>query len=382
MGDAEGRDEGRDDKDEEREEKDDERSGDEEPREGDEESKDESDEDESDGDKSDEDDRDPEREEAVRQGKDDAARRAEGYEADQPEEEEEEEEDASDSGKGKDRSEDRDDDEPEGERRDESRTGHRDEDEDEKKGGKKKWVFAAIAGLLIIVVAAVVLMGGDEKKPKEPTTTTQRQAVEGPIIGGTAVEKRYQGIEQDGFALGKADAPVTLVIFGDLQCPLCRDAVENAVPPLIDRYVKTGELRLEFRNYAILGPDSEKAAKALEAAAAEKRGWQFIELFYLNQGEENTGYVTDDFIRRVGKSAKVPDVETLVVASNAEGAGQSVTEAKSDAEEFGIDSAPAFLIGPTGKQLAQLQITTPEDAGQYTQAVDRLLIEQDVEGAD
>jgi protein-disulfide isomerase len=357
MGDAEDRDEGRDDKDEEREE-----NGEEREEKG-------------------EDDRDPAREEAIRQGKDDAARRAEGYEADQPDEDPEEDEDDDSPAASKDDKRDDDgatDDEPKGARR----APDDDEDEDdEKKGGKKKWVFAAIAGLLIVVVAAVVLMGGDEKKPKEPTTTTQRQPVEGPIIGGAAVDKRYQGLEQDGFALGDADAPVTLVMFGDLQCPLCRDSVENAVPPLVDRYVKTGRLRLEFRNYAILGPDSEKAAKALEAAAAEKRAWQFIELFYLNQGEENSGYVTDDFIRRVGKSAKLPDVETLVVASNAEGAGQSVGEAKSEAKEFGIDSAPAFLIGPTGKQLAQLQITSPEDPGQDTQAVDRLLVEQDVEGA-
>jgi protein-disulfide isomerase len=310
------------------------------------------------------------REEAIRQGKDDAARRAEGLEEDHSEEDEED--GSGDDEKG---------------RRDEARRGRddeRDEDEDEDEDDRKsrKWpkVLAALAALLAIVVVAVVVMGGDEQKPKEPTTTTERKPVEGPIIGATAVENRYRGIEQDEFGLGQKDAPVTLVMFGDLQCPLCRDAVENAIPPLVDRYVKTGRLRIEFRNYVVLPPDSEKAAKALEAAAAQNRAWQFIELWYLNQGEENSGYVTDDFIRRVGRAAKGLDVEQLVVASNAEAAGRSTRVARSDAEEFGIDSAPAFLIGPTGEQLAQLQITSPDDPGQYTQAVDRLLIEQDVEG--
>ena len=318
------------------------------------------------------------REEAIRQGKDDAARKAEGLEEDEYDEDEEEDEDkdkdaepsSSDADEPRDRDRDRD-------------GGEEDKDEEDEENGKsRKWpkILAALAALTAIIVIAVVVMGGDEKKPKEPTTTTERKPVEGPIIGATAVENRYRGLEQDEFALGQEDAPVTLVMFGDLQCPLCRDAVENAIPPLVDRYVKTGRLRIEFRNYVVLPPDSEKAAKALEAAAAQNRAWQFVELWYLNQGEENSGYVTDDFIRRVGRAAKGLDVEQLVVASNAEGAGRSIRVAESDAEEFGIDSAPAFLIGPTGEQLSQLQITSPDDPGQYTEAVDRLLLEQDVEG--
>ena len=326
----------------------------------------------------DEDESDPEREQAIRHGKDAASRRADGL--DEVEEEEEEDEDDDDrSGKDDDSRKQREDDEPRQRKDDDD-----DEDEDDEKGGrgrKLKLLVAALVGALIIVVIAVVISSGGEEKEKPPTTTTQREGVEGPIIGAGAVNKRYAGIPQDGLELGERKANVTIVEFADLQCPFCRQASETSLPPLVERYVKPGKLRMEFRNFAILGPDSEKAAKALEAAAAQDKAWQFIELFYLNQGEENSGYVTDDFIRRIGKAIPGMDVEQLVVASNAEGGGQSIEAAQKDAEEFGIDSTPSYLIGRTGGQLAQLQLTDPSDVNQYTEAVDRLLIEQDVEGA-
>jgi protein-disulfide isomerase len=320
---------------------------------------------------------DPEREKAIREGKDDAARKAEGLEEDESEDEDEEDDDRSDkdddsTGRRKDddsRTDERDD----SDRREDADDEDEDEDEDDG-GGRKRWklLVIALAGAAIVVIAAILISsGGEEEKP--PTTTTQREGVEGPIIGAASVNRRYEGIPQDGFELGERKADATIVEFADLQCPFCKEATENSLPPLVDRYIKPGRLRMEFRNFAILGPDSEKAAKALEAAAAQDKAWQFIELFYLNQGEENSGYVTDDFIRRIGKAIPGMDVERLVVASNAEGSGQSIEAAHSEADEFGIDSTPSYLIGRTGGQLAQLQLTNPGDVTQYTQAVDQLL---------
>jgi protein-disulfide isomerase len=203
--------------------------------------------------------------------------------------------------------------------------------------------------------------------------TTGGDPVKGPAVGATAVNKRFAGIPQSGLALGDPKAPVTLVEFADLQCPFCREATDNSIPTLVDKYVRPGKLRIEFRNFAILGPDSEKAARALDGAAAQGKAWQFLDLWYLNQGEENSGYVTDDFISKIASGVQGLDAAKVVAAANdMSGSSTSVATANTEAQKFGIQQTPSYLLGLTGKQPQQLQIADPNDPALFGQAIDRL----------
>ena len=106
--------------------------------------------------------------------------------------------------------------------------------------------------------------------------------------------------------LGDPKAPVTLTEYLDLQCPVCAEASKQTLPWLIDAYVRTGKAKLEVRTLHFLGPDSEKAARVAAAAPrSQGRLWPFVEAFYAAQGAENSGYVTDDFLRDVAKAAGV-----------------------------------------------------------------------------
>ena len=245
------------------------------------------------------------------------------------------------------------------------------EKKDERKSRAKKLLAAALGIALLVVIVAVVI----SSRSSEATRKGGEQ--EGPVVGSSVVGERFGGIPQDGLNLGKPDAPVTLVEFADLQCPFCKQASDNSLPTLVDRYVRQGKLRIEFRNFAILGPDSEKAARALQGAAEQGRAWQFIDLWYLNQGEENSGYVTDPFIRRIARGARVPDPEAVVAASNDEHNMPTVEAARKDAEEFGVDSTPSYLLGRTGDQLQILQLQNPSDPNLFAQSIDRLLARQE-----
>ncbi len=97
----------------------------------------------------------------------------------------------------------------------------------------------------------------------------------------------------------------TVVEFGDLQCPVCKDYSEQILPEVIEGPVRSGDAKLEFRNWTIIGPDSEDAAKAALAASEQGRYWSFITLFYRNQGAENSGYVSDSFLEAVAEGAGV-----------------------------------------------------------------------------
>jgi protein-disulfide isomerase len=84
-------------------------------------------------------------------------------------------------------------------------------------------------------------------------------------------------VTDDDHVLGPADAPVTVIEYGDYECPFCRGAARD-VHLLLDRYA--GTIRFVFRNFPIpqLHPHAEQAAEAAEAAAAQGKFWEIYEL--------------------------------------------------------------------------------------------------------
>jgi formate-nitrite transporter family protein len=84
-------------------------------------------------------------------------------------------------------------------------------------------------------------------------------------------------ITADDHVLGPPDSPVTVLEYGDYQCPFCRGAARD-VHEMLDRYPDT--VRFVFRNFPIpqLHPQAEQAAEAAEAAAAQGKFWPMYEL--------------------------------------------------------------------------------------------------------
>ena len=239
---------------------------------------------------------------------------------------------------------------------------------DRRKSRLKKVALAVAAAAVIALIAIFISTRSDE--------ATKRGGEQGgPVVGAQAVQKRFDGIPQNGLTLGDPKAPVTLVEFADLQCPFCKQASDNSLPTLVDKYVRPGKLRIEFRNFPILGPDSEKAAKALSAAAEQNKAWQFLDAWYLNQGEENSGYVTDAFISRIAKGVGA-DAPPIVTASNKPELPEDVRAARTEGNKFGIDSTPSFLLGKTGGQMEQLLLQDPSNPALFTQAIDKQLGQQ------
>lgn len=181
------------------------------------------------------------------------------------------------------------------------------------------------------------------------------------LSGAGAARQLFEGIPQSGAELGDPDAPARMVEFVDLQCPFCAQYTREVLPTLVDRYVRTGRLRIELRPLEFIGDDSVRGAAAVEAAARQDGAWQFADLFYRNQGMENSGYVTDAFIRRVGVGAGLRPAP-LVSAANSGRKGVLREQAEAEASRYDVSSTPSFLIA-TGGALQPLEISqlTPDE---------------------
>ena len=211
------------------------------------------------------------------------------------------------------------------------------------------WV--ALAAAAIVVVLVIVSSGGG-----------------GSSGGGSssASTRLFSGIPQQGVALGRRNAPVTMVEFADLQCPFCAEYAKGALPELVRRYVRTGKVRMELRLIAIIGDDSETARRAAATASEQNRLWQFSEAFYDRQQQENTGYVTDDFLNGVAKAAGVKLGSTDAAARRELARNDTLAQSRS------VNSTPSFFAGRTGSSLAALQVSSL-DASAFAGKLDQLL---------
>ncbi|MEJ2549720.1 MAG: DsbA family protein [Anaerolineales bacterium] len=91
----------------------------------------------------------------------------------------------------------------------------------------------------------------------------------------------------DGTSLGSPDAPVVIEDYSDFLCSHCRDFDQSTLPQIIANYVSTGQVRIEFRQFPILGSGSTVAANASLCAAEQNRFWQYTDLLFANQTAAN-----------------------------------------------------------------------------------------------
>jgi protein-disulfide isomerase len=199
---------------------------------------------------------------------------------------------------------------------------------------------------LVVVVAIVLSSGGGDKPAATPTGSGTSG---GKPADATLVADLYKGIPQSGVTLADPSAKATLIEFADLQCPFCAEYTRQAMPTVIDRYVRPGTIRYELRIRAFLGQDSVRAAGAAAAAANENKLFQFADLFFLRQGEENSGYVTDAFITSIARDTGVDPAAAVAAAKDASNQ-PLLKEAEQKAQALGSQSTPEFfLILPSGR---------------------------------
>jgi protein-disulfide isomerase len=225
---------------------------------------------------------------------------------------------------------------------------------------------AAVVALVVVVVAIVISQGGDDDS-SEPAAGDDAPAGETAEAGDP-----FEGITQDGVTLGDPDAPVTMIEFADLQCPFCAQYALDALPAVVDRFVRSGELKLELRLLTFLGPDSERGAEVAAAATLQDRLWQFSELFFENQGPENSGYATDQFLRRLARATPGLDVAQVTQDLDSPAAARLIRQASARGEALGVQGTPSFyLIRGSGRPEA-FEVSSL-DADSFTSELDSAL---------
>lgn len=207
-----------------------------------------------------------------------------------------------------------------------------------------------IAGLAIIFVVIIVLAGAGWHFITPASSASTSTAVR-PLASSSSFALASSLLSGSPPTLGLLNASVTIVEFGDYQCPTC-DAWYNSQEALvIQNLVNTGKAKLVWRDFDYFGPDSVSASEAAYAAEEQGKFWQFHDLLFQSQQTPNNGWASRQnlvkFAQQLGlnmtqfnESFNSGKYDSLINANHSLGVQAGVTE-----------TPTFFLIGPSGKMI-------------------------------
>ena len=194
-------------------------------------------------------------------------------------------------------------------------------------------LVAAAVGAAAVVAVVLILVSGNSST-NTPTTTATTTAVGSGSLAG---------IPQQGNTLGKASAPVTLIVYEDPQCPFCRSWNVSTLPSVISRFVRPGKIKIEYRGVVIIGPDSVRGLQAIYAAGKQNKLWNVSDALYAHQGTENSGWITNDVILAAARDAGA-NGEKILAAMSSSAVKAELTKAQAQATADQLQGTPSFII--------------------------------------
>ena len=202
-----------------------------------------------------------------------------------------------------------------------------------------------VAAIAVIAVVVVISQSGTDDPVSAEEGTTQANTL-------------FAGIPQTGNVLGDPDAPVTIEEYVDLQCPFCQRFSQEGLPDIVKEYVKTGQAKIVLQTLTFIGADSERGARVAWSAADQNKMFEFVENFYANQGEENSGYATEAFLKKVAGGVEGLDVQKALDGRDSAKVSSSIPGSQSAATKANVDSTPTFLVGPSDGTLSKIESRT------------------------
>ncbi len=194
-----------------------------------------------------------------------------------------------------------------------------------------------------IIAAIIVLVGGFlwVTKPKEDTTNTTAQS--------------------SNHIKGEGAKKVTLVEYGDFQCPAC-----GAYFPIVERVVETykSDITFQFRNFPLesLHQNARAASRAVEAAHLQGKFWEMYAALYTNQEAWSTS--SDPLSIFTGYATQVGISDTTRFTDDYKSAAVNdvINADMKEAQKLGLTGTPTFILN--GKI-----VDTPSDEASFTKLI-------------
>ncbi len=237
------------------------------------------------------------------------------------------------------------------------------------RGSKKGFaIIAIIVGAVGIGLGAYTIATVGSTLNQPPGSAASQGA------GNGVTEAALQALELNGSpALGSPAAPITIVEYGDYQCPNCGRFATQIKPLIIEEYISTGKVRLIFKDFPIYGKDSLNGALAANCAAEQGKFWEMHDLIYMNQKQINSGWLSSDALREFASGAGL-DMQQFGACFDGKKYAQQVEANFEEAKSIGVEGTPTFILINSSGGAAAIKGAQPFDS--FKTVLDGMLGEQ------
>ena len=150
-------------------------------------------------------------------------------------------------------------------------------------------------------------------------------------------------IENGSPFMGNINAPITIVEWGDYQCTFCYKFHQNTLNIINEDFIKTGKIKIIFKDFPLNGVDSKLAAEASYCAQDQEKYWKYHDELYKNWGGERTGWITRESLDKFAETVDL-DLKKFNKCLDDHKYENKVDLLYEFGKEIGIDATPSFLV--------------------------------------
>ena len=236
--------------------------------------------------------------------------------------------------------------------------------------------------IVIAIVLGVVLSGSSggggggvvSSNDLKDLPATGSQSWAGSLAGAPDANGLFKGIPQNDQVLGNPKAPIEMLMFVDVQCPVCQSYEVTNLPTVVQRYIRTGKVQMQLKPWAFIGgagSQSFSGRLGVIAAAKQNKGYEYAKVLYDNQGAEESGWLTGREMAVIAASVNGLDLAQWRDDVNSSAAQATAKSVDALAAQKNVQGTPTILVGCKDGKLQD--VTAPGAAPTLqdtTQAID------------
>jgi protein-disulfide isomerase len=244
--------------------------------------------------------------------------------------------------------------------------------------------LAIAGGVVLLIVIAIVLgvvltSGGGgsggvvSSGDLQGLPSTGSQSWAGSLAGAAEANALFKGIPQNDEVVGDPKAPIEMLMFIDVQCPVCQNYEVASLPTIVKKYIKTGKVQLRLKSWAFIGPQSDTGRLGVIAAAQQNKGFEYTKVLYDTQppNSENSGWLGGREMAVIAASVNGLDLAQWRDDVNSSTSRSTASDVDKLATQMKVQGTPTVYVGCTNGKLQD--VTAPGSAPTLqdtTQAID------------
>ena len=178
---------------------------------------------------------------------------------------------------------------------------------------------------------------------KQPDAVVKQEAPAQPVDVVLTADQ-IANLPADGFVFGEATAPITVVEFSDFQCSFCAKFFKNVLPLIEENYIKTGKVKLIYRDFPLdIHPEAYNAALAGKCAKEQGKFKEMHDVLFEKQQEWSASTTVQTVFKQYAKDASM-NVKQFSDCVTAQKFATEVRKDFVDGAAVGVNGTPAFFV--------------------------------------